>query len=98
MNIYATDIMTFFFILLCCLCTFLLILLAFIVYILGSARVRSAFIAFGLFKTVIDVVKDVVSAFKTVKGSSSKMKNTAKKTTNSGPILDVEFREKKSKN
>jgi len=95
MNIYATDIMTIFFILLCCLCTFLVILLAFVFYVLGSSRVRSALFALSLIKTVIDIGKDLTGVFKTVKKTSKK---TKKNTNSIANVVDAEFREKKSKN
>jgi hypothetical protein len=91
MNIYATDIMTLFFILFCCLCSFLLLLVGFILYILGSARVRSALVALSLIKTVIEIFKDVRSVFKATKSSSRNSTKVSKKEN----VLDAEFREKK---
>lgn len=100
MNNYAPDIITLFFVLLCCFCTFLIVLLAFVFFILGSARVRSALLAISLIKTVIDVVKDITGAAKTVKSASRKLKKTPNVTEAKLPsnVLDAEFREKKSKN
>lgn len=100
MNNYAPDIITLFFVLLCCLFTFLILLLAFIFFILGSARVRSAFLAISLIKTVIDVVRDITGAAKNVKNASSKLRKSAKSEANkpTSTVLDAEFREKKSNN
>lgn len=93
MNIYATDLMTFLFILLCCLCTFLLLVIGFILYILGSQRVRQALLAMSLIKTAVDLVKDVFGAVKTVKKNSVKKSSTTDNKFNS-KVVDAEFRDK----
>lgn len=91
MNTFSTDIMTFFFVLVCCLCSFLIILIAFVFYMLGSARVRSALLAMSLIKTAVDLFKDFSRAFKAAKNVNTKSKKTAKSSTE---FVDAEFRDK----
>ena len=95
MNNFSADIMTIFFFLTCCLCTFLILAIAFMLYILGSARVRSALVTMSLIKTGVDLFKDFFTAFRTVKKSTSKTKTTANNATKPSPVyVDVDFREK----
>lgn len=92
MEILSSGILSVLFILICCLCSFLIALIALFVYVLGSTRVRQALLTLGLVKTVFDVLKEVfgiVRSNKKKKSSSSANKNTS--------FLDVEVREKKSK-
>ena len=92
MNININDVMTFFFILLCCTCSFLILLLGFVLYILGSERVRQAMLAMSLIKTVVGIVKDVSRSFKEAK--NNKKVETNKVTSPSQSIVDAEYREK----
>ena len=92
MNNFSADIMTTFFILTCCLCTFLILLIAFIVYIIGSARVRSALLAMSLIKTAVDLFRDFARAFKAAKNVNTKaQKNTSKPSSG---YVDADFRDK----
>lgn len=94
--ISSNNLLLVIYLLLCCICLIGILIILFFVYLLSSAKVKTALITLGLVKTVIDLIKDIYSIFIKVKKTKKSNPKKYKPTTNvSKNYIDAEFRERK---